>query len=109
MEIFGSPLFDAQDFYELVFRFLINLVAFVIIRMIYYPIVSERTPVHLHHVQCAHLLCELPYEQCKASARLCIRSVCVFGILRYRTEALPIKEMTYLFIVITVAVINNGQ
>jgi len=30
----------------------------------------------------------------------------VFGILRYRTEALPIKEMTYLFIVIGLAMIN---
>jgi hypothetical protein len=30
----------------------------------------------------------------------------VFGILRYRTEALPIKEMTYLFIVIGIAMIN---
>lgn len=30
----------------------------------------------------------------------------VFGILRYRTEPLPIKEMTYLFIVIGLAMIN---
>mgnify|MGYP003340354952 FL=1 len=30
----------------------------------------------------------------------------VFGILRYRTEALPIREMTYLFIVIGLAMIN---
>ena len=30
----------------------------------------------------------------------------VFGILRYRTEALPIKEMTYLFIVIGVSLMN---
>jgi hypothetical protein len=30
----------------------------------------------------------------------------IFGILRYRTEALAIKEMTYLFVVIAVAVVN---
>ena len=30
----------------------------------------------------------------------------VFAILRYRTDPIPIKEMTYLFIVITVGVIN---
>ena len=30
----------------------------------------------------------------------------VFGILRYRTEPIPIKEMTYLFIVIGLAMIN---
>ena len=30
----------------------------------------------------------------------------VFAILRYRTDPIPIKEMTYLFIVITLGVIN---
>ncbi|MAV16558.1 MAG: DUF4956 domain-containing protein [Candidatus Marinimicrobia bacterium] len=31
----------------------------------------------------------------------------VFAILRYRTNTIPIKEMTYLFIVITIGVINS--
>ena len=30
----------------------------------------------------------------------------VFAILRYRTDPIPIKEMTYLFTVITIGVIN---
>ncbi len=30
----------------------------------------------------------------------------MFAILRYRTDPIPIKEMTYLFIVITTGVIN---
>jgi len=30
----------------------------------------------------------------------------IFGILRYRTDPIPIKEMTYLFVVIGMAVIN---
>ena len=30
----------------------------------------------------------------------------IFGIIRYRTNAIPIREMTYLFIVIALAVIN---
>ncbi len=30
----------------------------------------------------------------------------VFGIIRYRTDTIPIKEMTYLFVIIGVAVIN---
>ena len=30
----------------------------------------------------------------------------VFAILRYRTDPIPIKEMTYLFIVITIGMIN---
>ncbi|MFA6677015.1 MAG: DUF4956 domain-containing protein [Bacteroidales bacterium] len=30
----------------------------------------------------------------------------VFGILRYRTETMPVREMTYLFIIIAISVIN---
>ena len=30
----------------------------------------------------------------------------IFGILRYRTTTIPIKEMTYLFLVIGISVIN---
>ena len=30
----------------------------------------------------------------------------VFGIIRYRTESVPIREMTYLFIIIALAVVN---
>ena len=31
----------------------------------------------------------------------------IFGLLRYRTETVPIREMTYLFIIIAVSVINS--
>jgi hypothetical protein len=30
----------------------------------------------------------------------------VFGIVRYRTDTIPIKEMTYLFVIIGVSIIN---
>ena len=30
----------------------------------------------------------------------------IFGIIRYRTDAIPIKEMTYLFLVIGISVVN---
>jgi hypothetical protein len=30
----------------------------------------------------------------------------IFGIIRYRTDTIPIREMTYLFLVITISVIN---
>jgi hypothetical protein len=31
----------------------------------------------------------------------------IFGIIRYRTNAIPIREMTYLFLIIGVSVINS--
>lgn len=108
MEIFGSPLFDAQDFYELVFRFLINFsVALVIIRMIYYPI-SQRKDYLFTYIMFNVLIFFVSFLMSSVKLQLgfAFGLFAVFGILRYRTEALPIKEMTYLFIVITVAVIN---
>jgi hypothetical protein len=31
----------------------------------------------------------------------------IFGIIRYRTESVPIREMTYLFLIIAVSAING--
>ena len=31
----------------------------------------------------------------------------IFGVIRYRTETVPIKEMTYLFMIIVISVING--
>jgi len=31
----------------------------------------------------------------------------IFGMIRYRTETVPIREMTYLFIIIAISVINS--
>ncbi|NJO92702.1 MAG: DUF4956 domain-containing protein [Chloroflexia bacterium] len=39
--------------------------------------------------------------------RLCVGTFAIFGIIRYRTDAIPIKEMTYLFIVIGISVLNS--
>ena len=30
----------------------------------------------------------------------------IFGIIRYRTESMPVREMTYLFVIIAISVIN---
>ena len=37
---------------------------------------------------------------------MALRLFAIFGIIRYRTDAIAIKEMTYLFVVIGVSVIN---
>jgi len=31
----------------------------------------------------------------------------IFGILRYRTDTIPIKEMTYLFLMVGISVVNS--
>ena len=51
------------------------------------------------------LLCFL-LESVKLELGFALGLFAIFGIIRYRTMQIPIKEMTYLFILIGIAVIN---
>jgi hypothetical protein len=108
MEIFGIPLIDNQDFLKLIFKFAINLFfLFATVRFIFYRNNRDKDYLftffmfNLMTFFICVLLRKVPMEMGFAMGLFA-----VFGILRYRTEALPIKEMTYLFIVIGLAMIN---
>jgi hypothetical protein len=108
MEIFGIPLIDSDDFLKLIFKFSINLLfLFITIRFIFYRNNRDKDYLftffmfNLMTFFICVLLRKVPMEMGFAMGLFA-----VFGILRYRTEALPIKEMTYLFIVIGLAMIN---
>lgn len=108
IEIFGIELIDAPDFLELLIRFTFNLVvAVVIIRYIYYPI-SKRKDYLFTNILIStiiFLLCFL-LDNVKLQIGFALGLFAIFGIIRYRTNPVPIKEMTYLFIVIGLSVIN---
>lgn len=107
MEIFGSPLYD-KDFLELVFRLAINFaVAFVVIRLIYYPVHNRKDYLFTYFVLNL-LIFFVSYllSGVKLQLGFAFGLFAIFGILRYRTEQLAIKEMTYLFVVIAIAIIN---
>lgn len=108
MEIFGIPLLDVEDFRELVFRFSINfLVAFVVIRMLYYPAAKRKDYLFTYFIfNMLIFFVSFLMSSVKLQLGFAFGLFAVFGILRYRTEPLPIKEMTYLFIVISISVIN---
>lgn len=107
MEIFGSPLFD-EDFLELLFRLAINfIVAFIIIRNIYYPIHNRKDYLFTYFIfNLLIFFVSYLLSSVKLQLGFAFGLFAIFGILRYRTEQLAIKEMTYLFIVIAVAIIN---
>lgn len=107
MEIFGSPLYDV-DFLELAFRLFINCsVAFVIIRLIYYPVHNRKDYLFTYFIfNLLIFLLSYLLSGIKLQLGFAFGLFAIFGILRYRTEALAIKEMTYLFVVIAIAVIN---
>jgi len=107
MELFGSPLYDA-DFLELIIRLLINfVVAFIVIRLIYYPVHNRKDYLFTYFIFNL-LIFFLSYllSGVKLQLGFAFGLFAIFGILRYRTEPLAIKEMTYLFVVIAIAVIN---
>lgn len=107
MELFGSPLYH-PDFLELVFRLLINcLVAFVIIRLIYYPVHNRKDYLFTYFIfNLLIFFVSYLLSGVKLQLGFAFGLFAIFGILRYRTEQLAIKEMTYLFVVIAIAIIN---
>lgn len=105
---FGNRLLDSKDLGELVFRFTIDFIfAFIIIRLIYYPIYKQKEYLFTYFLFniLIFLVCIL-LSGVKLKLGFAFGLFAIFAILRYRTEQIPIKEMTYLFAVIIVAVVN---
>ena len=109
MELFGIDLYDSKDLIKLLFKFSIDLLfLFIIVRVIYYRIKDEKDYVFTFFMFniltffICFLLRKVPMEMGFA-----LGLFAVFGILRYRTEAIPIRQMTYLFIVIGLSMINS--
>lgn len=108
LKLFGVELLDFSEFSELLVRFFFNLaVVLTIVRGIYYPITKRKD--HLFTLllisMVVFLLCML-LSSVKLQMGFAMGLFAVFSIIRYRTDAIPIKEMTYLFVVIGVSVIN---
>ena len=108
MEIYGIQFFDLQDLSKLLFKFGINFIfLIVIVRAIYYKVKDDKDYVftfimfNILTFFICFLLRKVPMEMGFA-----LGLFAVFGILRYRTEAIPIRQMTYLFIVIGISMIN---
>lgn len=106
--LFSLDWMDIDDFIELVSRFILNLVFLIaIVRFIYYP-VSRRKDFLFTYILISisiFLLCFL-LENVKLDLAFALGLFAIFGIIRYRTDAIPIKEMTYLFIIIGLSVMN---
>lgn len=93
---------------DLALRLLINLiVAIIIIRFIYHRY-SETSRYMFTYFMISTVVFLLCYslKQNELDIGLAIGLFAVFGIIRYRTFTIQIKEMTYLFVVIGTAIIN---
>lgn len=108
MEFLEVPLFD-DDLFKLLVRFGINIffLALIVIFAIY-PMQRERefafTAVMMNVT--VFFIC-FSLKKLDLGLGMALGLFAIFGVLRYRTDAIGVKEMTYLFIVIGIAVINS--
>lgn len=104
----ASGIFSTEGLPELLIRFGMNLaVIIVLVRWLYYS-ASRRKDYLFTYILIStvvFLLCYL-LESVSLQIGFALGLFAIFGIIRYRTNPMPIKEMTYLFLVIGVSVIN---
>ncbi len=106
--LFGINIINTVDFIELLVKFTLNTgVILILVRVLYYSITNRKDYLftYLMISITVFLLCFL-LESVKLQLGFALGLFAIFGILRYRTNPIPIREMTYLFMVIGISVIN---
>jgi len=106
--LFGIELINPNDLLILVFRFLINLVfTLIIVRYIYYAHSRRKDYLFTYIlISTAIFLISFTLQSVDLQIGFAFGLFALFGIIRYRTNPIPIKEMTYLFLIICISVIN---
>lgn len=108
LELFDAPLISTGDMSQLLLRFLFNVFfVLVIIGGLYYP-KSRRKEYFFTFALISVSIFFLIYllGSVKIKVGFALGLFAIFGIIRYRTESMPVREMTYLFVLIAVSVIN---
>lgn len=99
---------DTWRILDMCLRLVINtLFCFLIARTFYFP-KSRRKDFFVTYILvgfCIFMLIHLMGDA-KIKTGIAMGLFAIFCIMRYRTESVPIREMTYLFLVISLAAIN---
>ena len=104
----GIEIIDFPSFLELVGRFALNMaVILILVRWLYYS-TTKRKDYLFTYILISTLIFLLCYllASVKLQIGFALGLFAIFGIIRYRTSSIPIKEMTYLFLTIGVSIIN---
>jgi hypothetical protein len=98
----------SSELMNLILRFGFNLfIAFIIIKLIYHREHRDNDFVFTYFMfNSLIFFFAFLLSNININLGFAFGLFAVFAIMRYRTDPIPIKEMTYLFIVITVGVIN---
>lgn len=107
-EFLGVPLFD-DDFYKLLLRLTINLVFVgLVVGVAYHWHQKNKNYVFTFLLMnlIIFFIC-FTLKKLEIGMGMALGLFAIFAIIRYRTDAIKVKEMTYLFIVVGLAVINS--
>ena len=103
------PMFELEPFLRLLFRFLLNVFfAYMLIGKIYFKINKQRDSlftIFVFNILIFFVASVLAGVKMKTGFAFGLFAI--FSILRYRTEQVNIKEMTFLFASIILAVTNS--
>jgi hypothetical protein len=102
-------MFNFSGLFEIFWRFSLNIaVIMVLVRWLYYTRTRKKNYLFTYILisSIVFLLCYL-LENVTLQVGFALGLFAIFGIIRYRTNAISIKEMTYLFLIIGVSVINS--
>jgi len=108
LRFLGIKLINIGDFTDLIIRFVLNTALIFLVVHFMYAKTSRRKDFYFSYLAIGvivFLLCFL-LNNVKLELGFALGLFAIFGIIRYRTDAIPIKEMTYLFIIIGISVMN---
>jgi hypothetical protein len=98
----------SPDAYVLALRMVVNLLVLtILIRYLYYPKTKRKDYLFTYYLigMITFFLC-FGLKKLDIDTGMGLGLFAIFGIIRYRTDAIEIKEMTYLFLIIGVSVVN---
>lgn len=108
-EILNIELMNWEDFWDLVLRVVFNFaVVLFIVRGLYYRITPRKDYLFtfiLFSLMIFFIVMLL--ENVNVNMGFALGLFAIFAMLRYRTRQIPIREMTYLFVVIGISTING--
>ena len=107
--ISDNAFIDKEHVTNLLIAFFLNLaVIMIVVRGLYYP-KCKRGEFFFTYVLIAISTFMLIYVlgDVKLKAGIALGLFAIFSIIRYRTEQVAIREMTYLFIIIAISAING--
>ncbi len=108
LRFLGIKLVNMGDFMELLVRFILNTTLIFIVVQFMYARNSKRKDFYFSYLAIGVIIFFLStlLNSVKLELGFALGLFAIFGIIRYRTDAIPIKEMTYLFVIIGISVIN---